>query len=81
MAQVVPSNLQVGGLPVIQDYESYADMASFQERLNYHCILNTNVHAGLYYIGVYNNDAYFKVGKDDCHEEEQHLCCWRMSKC
>lgn len=55
-------------MPVIQDYDSYADMASFQERLDYHYILNTNADAGLYYIGVYNNDAYFKVGEDHSHE-------------
>ena len=59
----MPECLQVGGVPVIQDYESYSDMASFQERLDYHYILNTNVDAGLYYIGVYNNDAYFKVSE------------------
>ncbi len=54
-------SMQAGGVPVVQDYADYADVDSFQQRLDYHYILNTNVLAGRYYIGVYNNDAYFKV--------------------
>ena len=46
---------------MVQDYADFADVDSFQQRLDYHFILNTNVLAGRYYIGVYNNDAYFKV--------------------
>ena len=53
---------QAGGVPVVQDYADFADVDSFQQRLDGHFILNTNVLAGRYYIGVYNNDAYFKVG-------------------
>lgn len=52
---------QAGGVPVIQDYADFADVDSFQQRLDYHYIVNTGVLAGRYYIGVYNNDAYFKV--------------------
>ena len=46
---------------MVQDYADFADVDSFQQRLDDHFILNTNVLAGRYYIGVYNNDAYFKV--------------------
>ena len=53
--------MQAGGVPVVQDYADFADVDSFQQRLDYHYILNTNMLAGRYYIGVYNNDAYFKV--------------------
>jgi len=53
--------MQAGGVPVVQDYADYADVDSFQQRLDYHYILDTSVLAGRYYIGVYNNDAYFKV--------------------
>lgn len=52
---------QVGGVPVVQDYADFADVDSFQQRLDYHYIVSTGVLAGRYYIGVYNNDAYFKV--------------------
>lgn len=53
--------MQAGGVPAVQDYAEFADVDSFQQRLDYHYILDTNVLAGRYYIGVYNNNAYFKV--------------------
>ena len=61
-------------MPAIQDYAGFADVASFQQRLDYHYILNTNVQAGKYYIGVYNNDAYFKVRHDGVG-----VPCWLFS--
>ena len=52
---------QAGGVPVVQDYAAFADVDSFQQRLDFHSIVQTSVAPGLYYIAVYNNDAYFKV--------------------
>ena len=60
MADTV-SCMQVGGLPVVQDYPDFADLDSFQQRLDFHYIVQTSVAPGLYYIAVYNDDAYFKV--------------------
>ena len=60
MADTV-SCVQAGGLPVVQDYPDFADLDSFQQRLDFHYIVQTSMAPGLYYIAVYNNDAYFKV--------------------
>lgn len=46
---------------MVQDYADFADVASFQQRLDYHYMMQSSSAAGRYYIGVYNNDAYFKV--------------------
>lgn len=37
------------------------DVDSFRARLDDHHILLTNQTAGVYYIGVYNNDNFMKV--------------------
>ena len=55
------SCMQAGDVPVVQDYADFADVDSFQQRLDFHYIVQTSVAPGLYYIAVYNNDAYFKV--------------------
>ena len=46
---------------MVQDYPDFADLDSFQQRLDFHYIVQTSVAPGLYYIAVYNDDAYFKV--------------------
>ena len=48
-------------MPVVQDYADFADVDGFQQRLNFHYIVQTSVAPGLYYVAVYNNDAYFTV--------------------
>lgn len=45
----------------MQDYQGFADISSFQDRVDMHHTVLTNVQAGTYYVAVYNNDAYFKV--------------------
>ena len=45
----------------MQDYRNFADIISFQDRVDLHHVVLQNVAAGSYYIAVYNNDAYFKV--------------------
>lgn len=49
-----------GGLPAVLDYDSFADQASFRSRLNYHHVAVEAPRAGIYYVGVYNNDVYIK---------------------
>ncbi|KAK9908647.1 hypothetical protein WJX75_000927 [Coccomyxa subellipsoidea] len=51
---------QAGGVPAVQDYQDFADISSFQDRVDMHHTVLTNVQAGTYYVAVYNNDAYFK---------------------
>ncbi len=36
-------------------------MDSFRARLDDHYVLMTNLSAGTYYVGVYNNDNYIKA--------------------
>lgn len=53
--------VQVGGVPAVQDYHDFADISSFQQRVDLHKMVMQDVRAGTYYVAVYNNDAYFKV--------------------
>ena len=46
---------------MVQDYQDFADVNSFQDRVDLHHIVLSDVQAGTYYVAVYNNDAYFKV--------------------
>ncbi|KAK9834335.1 hypothetical protein WJX81_008044 [Elliptochloris bilobata] len=56
----VGAGVQAGALPAYQDFDAFADVASFRARLDDHHVLLTNQSAGTYYIGVYNNDNYMK---------------------
>mmetsp|Transcript_27371 Transcript_27371/g.37752 ORF Transcript_27371/g.37752 Transcript_27371/m.37752 type:complete len:617 (+) Transcript_27371:3-1853(+) len=49
-----------GGVPTISDFEQFADVEGFRSRLNYHFRLLLNVEPGVYYVAVFNNDAYLK---------------------
>jgi hypothetical protein len=53
--------VQHGGLPAVQDFEKYADVNGFEDRLDEHSFVLTDVLPGTYFVAVYNNDAYFKV--------------------
>lgn len=53
--------VQAGGVPAVQDYRDFADIISFQDRVDLHHVVLQDVAAGTYYIAVYNNNAYFKV--------------------
>ncbi len=46
---------------MVQDYQDFADVNSFQDRVDLHHIVLSDVQAGTFYVAVYNNDAYFKV--------------------
>jgi hypothetical protein len=50
------NGLQPGALPSALDFNTFADANSWRTRSDTAQILRPSVQAGLYYIGVYNND-------------------------
>ena len=56
------------------------DVDSFRARLDDHHILLTNQTAGVYYIGVYNNDNFMKVSSAVLLKRRA-LCCIYVCIC